>query len=312
MAIDATISEKTERGRAEERRLMQEANSAGVMLTDYSRDANLNRRPDFMVYVYSIVNRRFEVHRPPSFPIIVFEPCPEDEDYKLVGAFPSPVNEMIWMEDRTFSVGVDGVFFTRGVLNPSGAWGEIGAGGEMEWAAASTDLTRRGLFMSMSRPPKPEEVRACRTRMETHYRWCLKTADELDRANRRREIGPEHHLAADYFAYKANWHYTQTAPTPCPYCGELVRPGLAYHMNSANMMCVLDWRRAVAAGVKKMEDVPVAERGEWWKDSGQGSGVRGQKKRGPKEPMADTAAVRAAGLEGSLLTEDPGDGQGGG
>jgi len=27
--------------------------------------------------------------------------------------------------------------------------------------------------------------------------------------------------------------------------------------------------------------------------------------------MADTAAVQAADLEGSLLTEDPGDGQGG-
>src|SRR5208283_5287715 len=105
-----------------------------------------------------------------------------------------------------------------------------------------------------------EEVQACRSRMENHYRSLLDNGDDLDRNNRRREIGPEHHKAAKYFDYKAQWHYTQTAPTPCPNCGELVRPGLAYHMNGANMVCVLNWQRAVMAGVKKMEDVPARER----------------------------------------------------
>lgn len=263
MGTQAQVLSKSERGMAEEQRLMQQANSAGIMLTDFSQDANLNRKPDYFVYVYSIVARRFEVKRPPTFPFIVFEPCSPDEQYKLVGTFPSPVNESIWMEDRNFVTGIYGERFVMGVLNPGGAnidRPDNTMDNEASWSAATSDLTRRGLFMSLHKPPKAEEVQACRTKMEKHYRWLLQQGDQLERTNRAREIGPEHHLAAEHFGYKANWHYVQTAPTPCPNCGELVRTGLAYHINPAGAVCVLDWKRAVRAGVKTMEDVPENER----------------------------------------------------
>ena len=299
MAIDAHILEdKSERARAEEQRLARQANMSGVMLTDYSRDANMNRKPDYLIYVYTISKRRFEVRRPPSFPSIVFEPCGEDEEYRLAKVFPSPVNESVWMEDRTFMVGVDGDFFVRGVLNPGGVWGErkdSAVNAQTAWYDGGTaDLTRRGLFMSHSMPPKPEELQACRTRMEAHFRSLLQNGDELDRNNRRREIGPEHHAAAEYFSYKANWHYTQTAPTPCPNCGELVRPGLAYHMNAMNQACILDWKRAVAAGVKKAEEVPANQRWEGLEKQGTGNREQGT---GKAKAKANAAALAGAEIE---------------
>ncbi len=262
MGTQANVVQNSERAVQEGQKLTRSSNLAGTMLIDYSQDANLNRKPDHMVYVYSIVNRRFERHRPPSFPLIVFEPCPEDQEYKLAGAFPSPVNESVWMEDRNFNVGMYGKQFVRGLLNPSGTDVDRPNAGEASWSGATTDLTRRGLFMSLNHPPKPEEVQECRRKLEKHLRWLLQNGDELDRNNRRREIGPEHHAAAEYFSYKANWHYTQTAPTPCPSCGEMVRPGLAYHMNAMNQACILDWKRAVAAGVKKAAEVPADQRWE--------------------------------------------------
>lgn len=262
--VDAAVEEKTEWGRAEERRLAQQANSAGTMLADFGQDPNASRKPDYLVYVYSIVAREL---KNPSRPYIVFKGCPEGEAFGLANVFPSPVVQYPTFEDRTILTSLKGEDFVLDLLNPNGADIDRGEGGgdkSMSWAASTTDLTRRGLFMSRNQPPKREEVEECRRKLEKHYRMLLASADQLDRSNRRREIGPEHHLAADYFAYKANWHYSQSAPTPCPNCGELVRPGLAFHIDSTGGVCVLNWERTVLAGRKNMSDVPPSERGSWW------------------------------------------------
>ena len=302
MAIDARVLDKSDGARAEDRRLMQEANMAGTMLTDFSQDANLQRAPDYMVYVYSIVNREFILRRPPSWPRIIFAPCPEDEDCKLVGAFPSPVHEVAWMEDRTFVTSVKGEYFVADLLDPARMATQTPEAlkGELNWAAATCDLTRRGLFMSLNKPPKIEEIQACRRKLEAHYRWLLGNGDELDRANRRREIGPEHHAAAEYFQYRANWHYSQAAPTPCLNCGEVVKPGLAYHMNAAGMVCVLDWKRAVQAGVKKLDEVPANERWEGFEDQGAGSRELGAGRGRGRRP----AETGSGGAQGELISEN--------
>ena len=53
-----------------------------------------------------------------------------------------------------------------------------------------------------------------------------------------REIGPEHHMAGDYFHVRAPWHIVAELPSACPNCGDAVKEGLPFHINSIGIICV--------------------------------------------------------------------------
>jgi hypothetical protein len=249
---------------------MQRDNMQGVQFIDFTQDANLQRPADYHVYLFNIAPRRFEVRRPPSWPLITFPACPADKSYVMVGRVPNVVQEITMVVDRTVVNGIRGERFATDLLNPSNLgidpWAEV-TDEQVAWIDGGTDdLTRRGMFWSLNETPEPQELAMAKSRMERHYRSLLKHGDELFRANRHREIGMEHHLAADYFHYRAQWHFVAEAPNFCPNCGEDVKPGIAFHMNNG-VLCVIDWQRAVAAGAKRIDEVPEEHRWKGWKAS---------------------------------------------
>ncbi len=248
----------------------QQENMRYVQLIDFTADANLQRAPDYYVYIFNIAPRKFEVRRPPSWPLVTFAACPKGQPYALVGKIPSTVNERSTVNDREIVVGYQGERFATDLLNPTNLgtdiWREI-TDDQISWVDGGTDdLTRRGLFWSRNETPTADELAKATDRMERHYKALLAQGDEYFRTNRQREIGPEHLRAADHYHYKAQWHTIAEVPHTCPNCGEAVRPGIAYHMNAMNVICVLDWKRAVESGVKAKEDVPHELR--WWKGPG--------------------------------------------
>lgn len=132
-----------------------------------------------------------------------------------------------------------------------------------------------------------EDMERARTRMEKHYQAMIDQADELAGNNQRSDIGKEAHIAADYFfKVSTSWHHTVIRPATCPNCGDQISSGIAYHISqSIGSLCIIDWKRAVMAGVKKREDVPAELR--WWDDETIESVMPDQPHRGPGRPRKE-------------------------
>lgn len=263
--VDAVLAPPSSGALNEKRAREFEMNQRDFRILDMTGDANLNRKPDYYIFVYSIVNRRFEIRRPPSFPLITIPACPKGEPWKKVAVFPNIVNEKWIDENNQMRVnGIQGERFVMDLLNPLNLgvdmWKDV-QDEQLTWmdAGGTDDMTRRGLFFSIDDPPKPEHLQRTKERMENHYRYLLKQADELasmNTAEAQRSIGPEHHMAADYFHARSKWHVIAELPSICENCGEQITDGVAYHRNSMGMICVRDWKKAVAAGVKTKAEVP--------------------------------------------------------
>lgn len=271
MPVDAKVNTDNPVLRADARRKEQELNMLGVRFVDFNGDPNVTREPDYYLYIFNIAPRSFMIRRPPNFPCLTLAACPEGQSYALVGRVPNVVNEK-WIDDngQTQNRGILGERFATDLLNPSNLgidiWAEI-TDDQMNWIDGGTDdMTRRGLFWSRNERPTEDELRRAKAKMERHYRALLTQADKLHREGKMAEIGPEHHYAADYFRVKSLWHTVAELPSECPNCGDEVKKGIAFHMTTIGTVCVLDWKRAVQAGVKKKEDVPEDMR--WWKEKG--------------------------------------------
>lgn len=231
-------------------------------------DPNLLREPDYYVYVYTVSPREFIVERPPHLKRLIVRACPRGEKYAMVTRIAHPFQqpdydgngELIARSHDARKVAMD-------ICNPSNITLDQDAQIDMTYAEG-TNLTRQGIFWSLHNPPTDEEVNAAIARKETYYRGLLERARALEHVNPRElelTLTPDYHAAADYFNVETSWHKTMVRPDACPHCGDPVRPGVAFHKNAMDTICVLDWRRAVDAGVKTKADVPESQR--WWKEA---------------------------------------------
>jgi hypothetical protein len=273
MPADARIEQQNQdyMGKVSDRFAKTE-NMRTIRLIDFRGDANVTRPPDYYIYIFNIAQRKFEVRRPPHFPLINFAGCPAGEPYALVGRVPNVVNEK-WIDadsGETRVRGIQGERFATDLLNPSNIgidiWGEVPE--ELSWidSGGTDDLTRRGMFWSLNSEPAPEELARAKEKLEKHYRQLLQKADQLySDPKTRPEISREHHLAADYFKVRSQWHIVAEVPSVCPNCGEAKPTGVPFHVSSIGTICIEPtaeaWRRAVLAGVKKKEDIPEELRG---------------------------------------------------
>lgn len=237
------------------------------VLVDFRQDPNLNRAPDYLIYIFSIARKAFIIHRPPQFAVITFAACPKNREYIKVAVIPNVVNYR-WIDSasgETRTLGEAGERVATDFLNPNNLGVDIWAQADeqINWIdGGSDDLTRRGLFWSRNEQPFPIELERCRARMENHYKLLIAQADDLVQNGERKSLTPEHHLAAEYFKIKTAWHSIAELQRNCPNCGEQIGDGIAFHRNSMGMICVIDWKRAIEAGVKTREDVP--ENLRWW------------------------------------------------
>jgi hypothetical protein len=125
------------------------------------------------------------------------------------------------------------------------------------------DYGKLGVFWSLNDPPTDEEVAKAIRRKETFYRKRLDQARALEASDPKSLyafLTPTDHVAADYFGEEFTWHKVSVRPVSCPNCGESIKAVAAYHRNVDGVICVIDWKRTVEAGVKKMKDVPESKR----------------------------------------------------
>jgi hypothetical protein len=242
-------------------------------------DRNMQRAPDRMIHIFSISRRSFTIKRPPLFLNVHLQACPKDERYVPVAHIPDPLMQAVHDVEKARQRGEanDGMLCAIELLNPNNPTYDPDWNPPAEMAAAFSsskgcDLFQQGLFISLSEVPSEREIAQAEKRRERYYKGLIAHADSLEETNRkeleefiRGEDGTDLRLALDFFGEKRSYHKPMTATRTCPNCADDVKAGVAFHKNEAlGVICVLDWPRAVAAGVKTKSDVP--EHLRWWTD----------------------------------------------
>lgn len=234
---------------------------AELNLQNGAFDANLYRKPDYYVYLYTISEREFVIAQPPLVPRLIVPACPKDKKYFMFARVPHPFNQV----DREAAIGD---FIVRGhvaeqvamsLVNPNNlSLDQDAVPPEKSVLGFGVDLNAQGVFWSKNNPPTDAEVKAANLRRERYYRGILERARALQIANPKElefSITQDWHMAAEYFGVETPWHSKMVRAVDCPNCGETVKPGQAYHQNSMGIICIIDPVRAKAAGVKVPETV---------------------------------------------------------
>ena len=258
----------------------QNLGAAGII----GRNKDYNREPDYYLNIFNISTLPFVRHRPPDFPTIQIKACPKGEPYVLAVRVADTIRYK-WITAETGAPAFDSIAGERwatDLINPANLgnemWTEVTNPALQQFHGGGDDLSVRGVFWTRNEVPTAEELGKARSRMENHYRGLVRQAEQMAADPKRAgEIGEEHHHAADYLRVNATWHMRTVLGEPCPNCGDMVNPGIAFHMSSSGMRCILDWKRAVSAGAAKKDEVPEELR--WWEEE--------PEHRGPGRPRKE-------------------------
>lgn len=236
----------------------------------------MKRKPEYWIYVFNIgakawvddAHGKLAIRRPPLMPCVSIPGCPKSSKYVVAFRVPDIIRQG-WQDEVTGGLRIHEEYGERvvmDIINPvnPGIDQDLEIDPNVQAFASGFNLGEYGVFFSKNEEPTDEEMDKARKRMEKRYRALLAEADELERAGERKRITADHYLAADYFDYKSGWRTRAEAPSACPVCGSSMKAGAAFHVLDGGGLCINDWKRVVAAGVRKREDVPEELR--WWEE----------------------------------------------
>lgn len=229
--------------------------------------------PQYHVYIYTISKREHIVQQAPLIPYLIIPACGPEEQYKLVIEIPHPMLQIERDPDKNeakvYRHQAERV--AQSICNPDNASLDQDFVNPRP-LAFGVNLNQQGVFWSKSNPPTKAEIAAARKRVEKYYSSLMERARTLEIANPKELeslINQDYHMAAEY-AYERfpgyreiPWHPRLLSRVECPNCGETIKNAkLAYHINSAGMVCVIDAERAAAALVgqeqsSRTEEVPT-------------------------------------------------------
>lgn len=237
-------------------------------------DPELTRKPEYFVYIYSVVDPRPESYHlirnaPPLIHNLQIAELKPGEAYTLVTKFAHPVNQAgVDTQEQRVNYAHNAQRVAQDVVNPENITLNQDASMRPDQSfAEGNDYGKLGVFWSLNSPPTEEEVNKAVKRKETFYRRRLDQARALEASSPKDlfvYLTPTDHVAADYFGEEFSWHKVSRKPETCVNCGESVKAGVAFHASAAlgGKVCVIDWQRAVEAGAIKLKDVPESKRWE--------------------------------------------------
>jgi hypothetical protein len=136
--------------------------------------------------------------------------------------------------------------------------------------SSNCDLIKQGVFFTREEEGSEGfelDLKAAEARLDATYRSLLDSLLGMSDGEIRRVLASEKGVDIR----QASVHYGEDIPgirgrsvkVDCPNCFEKVPQGAGFHRSEMlQSICVIDWKRAVEAGVKKKEDVPDSKR--WW------------------------------------------------
>lgn len=244
----------------------------------------LNKAPDYYVYLYNVSTMEHKISRPPMLREVTMPARRENEKYILVTRLPVP---LLVPKGNVDSSEIDFIptdtrRFAMDLINPDNlGLNQDAVIAPKEVTSQGNNLGKKGVFWSLSNPPKEEEVTAAYRRMEAHYKQILNEARTVETSNPKELpniLGPEHHVAAEYFHETTNWHNKPVHKENCPRCGMPATVGAPFHMIEGGGFCVGDWDKAIRTGVRSRAQAYEAT---------------GDEKYAPKQPKPQAPAPQA-------------------
>ena len=225
----------------------------------------LNRTPEFLLYLYNVSEQTFTVSRPPIIREMKIPGRKAGERYALATHLPQPLLTPKGNVDsnEVDILALDTRRFLTDVINPDNLGINQDAHVAMkERTSQGNDLGQKGVFWSFNNPPLEEEVDRAYQRMEQYYQFLIEQATTVEvsaPATLKDVLTPEHHAACDYFGEEHSWHAKRSRPMDCPNCGEKIKAGSAFHKTDEGVLCIINWERAIKAGVRTRKQAIEAE-----------------------------------------------------
>jgi hypothetical protein len=306
---DMTIMEFHDLNHPESR---EKTAAANAQWFDPRVDRNMLRTPDRMIHVFSTSAREFRIDRAPLWSKLVLRGCKPGERYVTVAHVPDPLIQAVHNTENGRQRGEahDGWRAAVDLLNPNNPTNDPDWNPGPEMAAffgtsAGADLFAQGLFLSLNEVPTEQEIAKAEARRGKRSEALIAHADSLESTSPKELMeflngpdGMDLRMALDFFGEERAYHKKRKASRLCPNCGESIASGVGFHKSAAlGVICVLDWQKAVDAGVKSKSDVPQGK--EWWPSPGadapDGAEADATATAKPaKKPAAKKAAGKAA------------------
>lgn len=250
------------------------------------------RPTEYHIFLYSVSKRKMAdstlafVVENAAMKTVAIPACKQDERFVKVMAIAHPVQtleadpnnlgETVVRIDRARYVAMsicnpDVVALSMDHLPPASSLAKYSISG-------GCDLIKQGVFFcewdseDPAQYPKFEKyLKMAEERRDIYYRQCLDglmgmSEDQVRFVMNQDQRGIDVRTAAEHFGEDVPGLRARTIKVGCINCGEKIPQGAAFHKSEAlGVICVLDWRRAVDAGVKTLAEVPLAKR---WVEGG--------------------------------------------
>lgn len=211
----------------------------------------------YVIFVYNLLDRAYEVNQPPLFPGFKIPACPKGEKFSYT-VLPAFVNVPFNHPGTTeyYYKREDGRKSATSLLNPAAFPGTQWEGQLANWDSldqSGNNLNALGVFWSLTAPDEEEkldqEIKIFQKRVNETMNTLIRRAEELAAQGELRMISPLMHFAMDYLGKQAGWHMTHDHMITCPNCGDPVKEGIAYHRNSFGDKCIIDMERCIKLGI---------------------------------------------------------------
>jgi len=253
---------------------MSRANNVDFQFT--TQNYLYNREPEYYVYLYNVSEHTYEFSRPPLIrkAVIVGRQPGHNSKVVLAARLPQPLlvpkgnvdsNEIdiVPQDARRFAMDIinpDNLGLNQDAViqNATSIGNNLGAKGVF-WslngpgATKNKEQLKRLYNIEVAEEPTQKEISDAVARMEKYYRYLLNQAKTVEASSPKDlpdTITPEHHVAAEYFGEEYSWHGKRARTDFCPNCGERIKANSAFHKTEEGTLCIIDWHRAVKAGVR--------------------------------------------------------------
>lgn len=185
------------------------------------------------IYIYNISPLSHEKDHP-IFKKVTIPGCPVGQPYKLAFSLPSILPQtrvFMFQNDEISFEYINGARVAMDIVNPDNL-GLDQSVSVVYSCSQGNDLGVRGVFWSYNNPPTEEELESVKKRFRKHCRNLLEQAGAkvytmknpfqqevsalikkgyteeaaIQEVQRKVQIGPEHHAAADYLRVRTVWH----------------------------------------------------------------------------------------------------------
>lgn len=242
------------------------------------------RPVEYFVGLYSVNKRRMAdsslafIVENGAYKTVAIPSCPADKRYIKVMDIPHPV-QSLEADPHNFGAVVmrtqRAEFVAMNIVNPDVFGTSMDhlppSSALAKYSISSNcDLIRQGVYFTREDEGTPafeKATAAAEARRDAYYRTSLDgllgmSQDQI-RMVMNSEKGLDLRTASAHFGEDIPGLVARTPKVSCPNCFERIPQGAAFHKNELlGVICVIDWKRAVEAGVKTKDQVPDSKR--WW------------------------------------------------